>query len=275
MLSYQHHYHVGNHADVLKHWILFECVRYLQRKNKPFEYIDSHAGAGLYNLDDGKTQKLKEFESGFNKLLAEAPEQFKNFINVILPFWQARQYPGSPALVDSQMREGDRSWLFELHPQTFAELEKHCARYKRVFVRKQSGFEGLLSLLPSQLKRALILIDPAYEINSDYQTVVNVIAKGYQKMPSATFLLWYPVVNRDTIDALEQRFVSTNVRNVQQYELNISADTEAKGMTGSGMIVINPPYTLAQLANENLPLLTSILGEDAGANFKVKEIISE
>lgn len=275
MLSYQHHYHIGNHADVLKHWILLECVNYMQKKNKPFEYIDTHAGAGLYNLDDDKTQKLKEFETGFSKLVANPSEQFSAFMDAILPFWEQGQYPGSPALVDNQMRPGDRSWLFELHPQTFAELERHCARNKRVFVRKKSGFEGLLALLPSQLKRALVLIDPAYEINSDYQTVVDVIAKGYNKMPSATFLLWYPVVKRNTIDALEARFAATNLRNVQLFELNITADTDEKGMTGSGMIVVNPPYTLWQLANDRLPLLTSILGESPEANFRVTEIIAE
>ena len=274
MLSYQHHYHVGNHADVLKHWVLFECLTYMQKKDKPFEYIDTHAGAGLYSLGDAKTKKLREHESGISRLLQKPVPQMQEFIELINSFMQQGQYPGSPALVNHLLRRQDKSWLFELHPQTFLELQQHCALRKQHLVRKEDGFVQLNGLLPVLSKRALVLIDPSYEIKDDYSNVVLAIDKAIKKMPQAQILLWYPVVNRDDVDHIEQHLQTTLVRNVLQLELSVEEDTLAKGMTGSGMLVVNPPWTLAKKANEVVPALTKVLAPENGS-YKVRQLIAE
>lgn len=274
MLSYQHHYHAGNHADVLKHWILFECLTYLQKKDKPFDYIDTHSGAGVYHLKDSKTQKLKEFESGIARLLDNPIPALEAFLKLISRFNDKAQYPGSPAIVDALLRRGDKSWLFELHPQTFAELEQHCARKRQCFVRREDGFKGLNALLPVSSKRALVLIDPSYELKEDYQNVVNAAHKAIERMPQTTVLIWYPVVQRQYVDSLLSSIQGSKLRNVLQIELRIAPDSEEKGMTGSGMIVVNPPWTLSKQAATVLPDLSAILAQDGGS-WDVKTLIEE
>lgn len=279
MLSYQHHYHVGNHADVLKHWILYECITYMQKKPKAFDYIDTHSGAGLYQLNDSKTQKLKEFESGVNVLLDRPIDELNEFNSLLKGFTSAGEYPGSPAIVGSLLRDMDKSWLYELHPQTFAELQQHFAtkksqRKKQTFVRQEDGFIGLQALLPTASKRALVLIDPSYELKQDYSNVVNTIQKAIQKMAQSMILLWYPVVNRSDVDFIEQQLLNSDVRNVLQLELSITADSDEKGMTGSGMIIVNPPWTLTTTAEMVLPKLTHILSGDTGT-YRNIQLIAE
>ncbi|BDX07357.1 23S rRNA (adenine(2030)-N(6))-methyltransferase RlmJ [Planctobacterium marinum] len=274
MLSYQHHYHVGNHADVLKHWVLFECLTYLQKKDKPFDYIDTHSGAGIYDLKDSKTQKLKEFETGITRLLAQPVPALEDFTQLIKQFVDKGQYPGSPAIVDALLRRGDKSWLFELHPQTFTELEQHCARKRQCFVRQEDGFKGLTALLPVASKRALVLIDPSYELKEDYRNVVIAAEKAIQRMPQTTVLIWYPVVQRQYVESLVTGIQESKLRNVLQIELRIAADSDEKGMTGSGMIVVNPPWTLAKQAEALLPDLTEVLSPSEG-NWDVSPLVAE
>ena len=279
MLSYQHHYHVGNHADVLKHWVLFESLRHMQKKPTAFDYIDTHAGAGLYQFSDPKTQKLKEFETGINRVLANPFEQIAAFLKLITQFTSKGEYPGSPALVNSMLRDPDRSWLFELHPQTVDETRRHfetkkTARKRKTMVRQEDGFQGLDGILPTASKRALVLIDPSYEIKEDYVNVVDAIKKAVAKMPQLTLLLWYPVVNRDDVHVIETQLLRSEIRNVLQLELSISADSDEKGMTGSGMMIVNPPWTLKASAESVLPKLTNILSKNAGSHL-IRQIVEE
>lgn len=274
MLSYQHHYHVGNHADVLKHWVLFECLKHMQKKDKPFEYIDTHAGAGIYEFSDPKTQKLKEFETGVNLLLAEQVSQVADFCELLKGFTDNAQYPGSPAIVNELLRPGDKSWLFELHPQTFSEITQHCQRKRQTFVRQEDGFKGLNSLLPCASKRALVLVDPSYELKQDYVNVVDAIKNAVKKMPQTMLLLWYPVVRREDVELIETQLQHSEVRNVLQLELSIAADSQEKGMTGSGMIVVNPPWTLLKQAETVLPKLTELLSKGSGS-YQLRQLIEE
>lgn len=275
MLSYQHHYHIGNHADVLKHWLLFETLTYMQRKDKPFDYIDTHSGAGLYQLGDQKTQKLKEYQSGINRLIANPISEMQGYIDVVAPFLKDNTYPGSCLINQQLQRRSDRSWLYELHPATFEELKTSCLKRKKVFCRQEDGFKGLLGLLPNQFHRAVTLIDPSYEIKQDYQQVAKVLQQAYKRMPNVVALLWYPIVNRTQIDELEHSFIQSELRNVQLFELSISDDTEERGMTGSGMIVVNPPWNLKAKAETALPELSKILSDDNTARYRVAQLINE
>ncbi|XOV77402.1 MAG: 23S rRNA (adenine(2030)-N(6))-methyltransferase RlmJ [Aestuariibacter sp.] len=275
MLSYQHHYHVGNHGDVLKHWVLYEVFCYLQKKPKPFDYIDTHAGAGLYQLNDGKTLKLKEYESGIARLLNNPPNSMSAFCELMASYTKQGLYPGSSYLANSLLRRGDRSWLYELHPATFKELEQHCPKRRYCFPRNEDGFTGLLGLLPNQAKRAVVLIDPSYELKEDYQKVVSIAEKSLQKMPNTVVLIWYPVVNRQHIEELLKAIRHSTLNNVLNIELRTTSDGDAKGMTGSGMIVINPPWTLKSIAQEVLPALSDVLAADEGAGYDVQQLVEE
>ena len=136
MLSYQHDYHAGNHADVLKHWLLVECLLYLQQKDRGFDYIDTHAGSGWYRLDSALALKNAEFRSGIGRLLQTPIAPMESYLRLVRDPVSAKRYPGSGALAGELLRPQDRAWLYELHPQAFRQLQQQCERKRQVFVRQ-------------------------------------------------------------------------------------------------------------------------------------------
>lgn len=274
MLSYQHHYHAGNHADVLKHWVLLACMRHMQKKDKPFDYIDTHAGAGLYRLDSAKARKTAESDEGVLKLDWKKLKGLSDYRSQIADDIRTKRYPGSPLLAKRLLRPGDKAWLFELHPKTIVELRTHCEKHKVCHVRQEDGFKGLQSLLPTASKRALVLIDPSYEIKSDYQTVVKVMENAWQKMPQAMLLLWYPVVDVHQIRQMEKAFAKSKMRNVHLFEMGIFDNSEP-GMSASGMVVVNPPWTLAEDFIKTIPAVSAHLAKDQKAHWRHQQLVAE
>ena len=278
MLSYRHSFHAGNYADVLKHIVMIEILEHLIKKDTPFEYIDTHAGAGLYNLHSEHASKLQEYSKGVGKLNPEDwPElasYFKALANHNSP-GKLDYYPGSPVIAMDYLRNRDRGWFYELHPQDVEILKKNTATNKRIKVFFEDGFVGLLSLLPPASRRGLILIDPSYEIKTDYDRVFETIAKAYKKSATCTYAIWYPVVDRNYINQLEKRFINSGIKKIQQFELGICADLRNSGMTASGMIVINPPWQLREKMSLLLPRLVETLGESDGAFFRCEELVGE
>lgn len=274
MLSYQHAYHAGNHADVLKHWLLLECVQYLQKKDAPFEYIDTHAGNGLYSLTSATALKTAEFKAGIEKLWQQPIPALQHYVRAVNPYLKNRQYPGSPTLVNNHLRSQDKSWLFELHPQAFEELQRNCARGRQTFVKKENGYDGLKAIMPVRSKRALVLIDPSYEVKTEFDTVVKAVKSAHQRMPNATYLIWYPVVERRRVQRFEQQWMNSGIRNVMLFEIGVRADNSG-GMTASGMIIVNPPWSLAALAEQVLPELSQTLSEDGQARARCRQLVPE
>ncbi|TCS43750.1 23S rRNA (adenine(2030)-N(6))-methyltransferase RlmJ [Reinekea marinisedimentorum] len=274
MLSYQHHYHAGNHADVLKHWVLLESLRHLQKKPAPFDYIDTHAGAGMYQLKAAEAQKTGEYEQGMGRVIHSSLAELQPLLDLIRPQVDRGRYPGSPAIVNSLLRDGDHAHLFELHPQTHRELEQSCARKRQTYVRKEDGFIGLKALLPVKSHRALVLIDPSYELKEDYQKVFQVTEAAWQKMHQATILIWYPVVDRARINRFEKQFVASRLKNVHLFEMSV-ADDQAAGMTGSGIVAVNPPWTLAERFNSLMPELSRQLSSDGQERFRHRQLRAE
>ncbi|GAB2197399.1 23S rRNA (adenine(2030)-N(6))-methyltransferase RlmJ [Sessilibacter sp. MAH4] len=274
MLSYQHAFHAGNHADVLKHWCLLETLLYLQKKDKPFDYIDTHAGDGLYSLKSQAALKTGEASAGVLKLIDNQPEVLKNYLDVVLSYIAQHKYPGSPKLVQQHLRSGDHAWFFEMHPQAITNLQKKLASKTGCFVKTEDGFKGLLSLLPNKNKRALVLMDPSYEIKADYRTVVETVEKAYKKMPQTVFLLWYPVVDREQITQFEKHIKKTVLKNVHLFEMGV-ADDANKGMTASGMIVVNPPWTLPEQFKSGFGEVSQRLSEDGIARTRYELLIAE
>jgi 23S rRNA (adenine2030-N6)-methyltransferase len=270
MLSYRHSFHAGNFADVLKHIILIKILEHLKKKDKPFCCIDTHAGPGEYALDEGYALKNREFENGIGKLWQrdDLPDSVANYVNFIKKFNNTDElirYPGSPLIIKQFLRNNDRLFLYELHSTEIELLNAAVTRDRRVKVFHADGLKNTIGLLPPIEHRGLVLIDPSYEIKSDYQLVIETLIQMHKRFATGTYALWYPVVERTRNKHLEKAIKASGIKNVQLFELGIKTDTHELGMTASGMIVVNPPWTLAGEMQEILPWLAEVLGiEDAG-----------
>lgn len=278
MLSYRHSFHAGNFADVLKHIVVVEIFEHLIKKDKAITYIDTHSGTGLYNLSSHHAQKLSEHRNGIEKLhRKEFPELSRYFdcIENINMGKTSRYYPGSPLIAADFLRHQDKGWLYELHPQDYQFLCKNVSRYRKFEVLEKDGLSGLLSLLPPVSRRGVVLIDPSYEVKSEYDKVVTTIKSGYKKFPTGTYAIWYPVVNRHVIERMEQKFKKSGIKNIQKFELGIQHDSDSHGMTSSGMIVINPPWGLMEKMTKLLPKLAKTLGEDGQGVFRCEGLVEE
>jgi len=278
LLSYRHSYHAGNFADVLKHIVLIECLQHLGKKDKAFDYIDTHAGAGLFDLSSVHASKLQEFKNGIGKLNpADWPELARYFevVNKLNHDGALGLYPGSPWIALHFMRPQDRSWLYELHSEDARLLANNVQKDKRARVMHEDGLSGLLRLLPPISRRGLVLIDPSYEIKSDYDLVAKTVIEGHKKFATGTYAIWYPVVERSRIIRLEKQLFKSGIRNIQRFELGITADGEASGMTASGMIVINPPWQLMETMQTILPKLSKALALYNGGFYKADILVAE
>ncbi|REG81487.1 23S rRNA (adenine(2030)-N(6))-methyltransferase RlmJ [Marinomonas pollencensis] len=280
MLSYRHIYHAGNHADILKHIIVSEICKHLVKKEAPFFYLDTHAGIGQYPLDSAQAQKNKEFQSGIARLLEEddLPEAIDSFLDIVREMNTDNQltfYPGSPKVVDYYVRQKDKLHLCELHPNDFPVLAALFPNKRKANVVKDNGFDAVKGMLPPPQKRGFILMDPPYEVKKDYQYVVQALQEGHKRFPQGTYAIWYPVLNRKQANNLLSAVETTKIRNVLLVEMTIRDSEKERGMAGSGMIIVNPPWTLEKEANNFLPVLTKLLAEDTHADFQVNWITPE
>ncbi|WP_105253738.1 23S rRNA (adenine(2030)-N(6))-methyltransferase RlmJ [Pseudoalteromonas sp. T1lg75] len=279
MLSYRHSFHAGNPADVVKHLVLAQALKHMVKKDKPFDYIDTHSGAGFFALDNADMQKTKEYADGIAKLWdyqgnVEALSDYVALIKSMNQGTTLAHYPGSPKVAEHYLRKQDKGWFFELHPQDLALLEKNMAGKRSLRVKGENGFTGLLGLVPPISRRACVLMDPPYEIKSDYDKAVDSLIKAHKRFSTGTYLLWYPVVDRERIDRIEQRLTQSGIKNIQLFELATSADTDTHGMTASGMIAINPPYTLIHTMEQVLPELVTLLSDSSGF-YRATQLVEE
>ena len=277
MLSYRHSYHAGNHADVIKHIVLIEILEHLIKKESAFDYIDTHAGAGLYDLNNEHAAKLQEYTQGFAKLQRQDFPELTSYFDVVSHYnidGKLNYYPGSPSIASRFLRKQDRSWLYELHPRDAELLLQNNANKKNIRVMHEDGFKGMVALLPPISRRSLVLIDPSYEIKTDYHDVFSKITEAYNKFPTGTYALWYPVVDRKNIDVLERKFIRSGIKKIQRFELGITRDQFGSGMSASGMIVINPPWMLKDKMDKVLPKLVKALGKE-GAFYKSDDLVGE
>lgn len=292
MFSYRHAFHAGNHADALKHLTLLACAQHLMQKSTPLLLIDTHAGAGLYRLDARAAATSGEAAQGIARLQALAgqgglPAALAAYLQAVASFnakegaW--RTYPGSPlllfSLMDAPARKAvhDRLRLFELHPSDAPLLEGHITQLRagrRVRVECSDGFAALKSLLPPPAaeggsRRALVLMDPSYEIKSDYARVADAIKDALRRFATGVYLIWHPIVARREAHELPRR-LRTLAQQAQRGWLHATLHTGAAasgapggGLAGSGMFAINPPHTLAAALREALPPMCAALAEDA------------
>jgi 23S rRNA (adenine2030-N6)-methyltransferase len=276
MLSYRHAFHAGNHADVLKHFIEVQLLRYLAQKDKPFWYIDTHAGAGCYALDSGYAAQNAEYESGIARLwdrddLPESLADYVALVKHINPDGQMKLYPGSPLVAQALLRDGDRMRLFELHPSDSEILQQNFSG-QGVLVQTADGFGALKSLLPPPPRRALVLIDPPYEDKQDYQRVVSALKEGLKRFPSGVYAVWYPQLQRSDARQLPGQLKQLPVKSWLNVALSVQGlSTDGFGMHGSGMFILNPPWNLHGVLQQVMPYLVRHLGQDAHASFTLEQ----
>ncbi len=280
MLSYRHIYHAGNHADILKHLVASQICRHLTKKEAPFFYLDTHAGIGLYELESDQAQLNQEFATGISRLLEkdDLPEPLEAFVEIVRelnPDGQLQFYPGSPMVVDHYLRMKDKMHLCELHPNDFPLLAALFPKKRVANVVKDDGFLAVKSMLPPPQKRGFVLMDPPYEVKNDYQKVVKALEEGHKRFAQGTYAIWYPVLNRRQADSLLDAVEATKIKNTLLLELNIRGTETKRGMAGSGMIVVNPPWTLESEAKTFLPYLVDTLAEDSDAHFQLRWITPE
>lgn len=276
MLSYRHGFHAGNHADVFKHVTLCVLLDYLQQKDKPLFVVDTHAGRGDYRLDDEQAQKLRESADGIGRLWdgPPAPTPVADYLDRVRRLngdGELRVYPGSPAFIADSLRPTDRACFFELHPADGKVLRERVAgRDRRVRVRLEDGVAGLKSVLPPPERRALVLIDPAYEIKTDYDLMIRALDDARRRFATGVFALWYPLLERPEARGFGQRLERSGAGKWLHMTLTVRGSTAGHfGMSGSGIFVVNPPWTLHDSMSQALPYLADRLGQDEQAGFSI------
>lgn len=251
MLSYQHGYHAGNFADVIKHFTLSRLLIYMTSKEKPIFYLETHAGRGIYDLKNSQAMKTGENLQGISLLWpqkSKLPDVFTPYLHAISRVNASedlRFYPGSPSLAIDILRPQDRLYCCELHPREFECLQKLPHPGKRVFYSHNDGIVNLHALLPPIERRGLIFIDPSYEIKTDYKEVPKAIKSSYQRFATGVFCLWYPILDKRLHEQLLRSMGNIGAKNALRVEFNLTSSIQA-GMTGCGLWIINPPYVLAE-----------------------------
>ncbi|MES3008017.1 MAG: 23S rRNA (adenine(2030)-N(6))-methyltransferase RlmJ [Pseudomonadota bacterium] len=278
MLSYRHGYHAGNHADVLKHLVLLGLLQRLLAKEKPFTYIDSHSGGGIYDLNSAEARLNTEHASGISKLWRNSSTDallnlYVGKVRALNEDGRLRWYPGSPTLAADCLRADDRLHLLELHPAEVEELRFNhlhgLGTDERVSIHQRDAFEGLLAITPPEPRRGLALIDPAYEDKQDYQRVLNTVLKLQRRWPVGIIAVWYPLLarERDRSAWLKSALVRENLPDLLSLELSVQAQEEEFGMHGSGMLIVNTPWQFREQMQATLSAVMSELGE--GCSFSI------
>ncbi len=282
MLSYRHAFHAGNHADVLKHFVLVELIRYFRQKETPFWYVDTHAGAGVYALDIGYATKLSEHVEGIGRLwgrqdLPEALVEYVNLVRELNPDGKLRAYPGSPWIAQRLLRPQDRLRLFELHSSDSALLQDNFRALgvfaqRRAIIAPTDGYAGLKAVLPPLPRRGLVLVDPSFEDKSDYSKVIAALKDALSRFATGTYMLWYPQLVRADSQRLPTTLKTLPAKSWLHVALSVNAPVEdGFGMRGSGLFILNPPWTLYKTLQEVMPYLVKVLEQDAGARFVLEQ----
>lgn len=281
MFSYRHAFHAGNHADVLKHSILVQMLHYMRQKDKPFWYFDTHAGAGLYALDGEWAAKTEESSTGIEKLwerrdLPALLTAYLEEIRAFNPDGQLQTYPGSPWLALQMLDERDRLRLFEWHGSEVEVLHDNLrqrprAEARRTMIYAADGFTGLKSLLPPPTRRGIVLIDPSYEDKQDYRKVMTTVQEGLERFATGTYAVWYPLIQRREAQQLPEKLARLPIKSWLNASLTVGPkDLAGVGLHGSGMFIINPPYTLKDDLKTALPWLARHLGQDGKGSHSLQ-----
>ncbi len=271
-MNYQHAFHAGNFADVHKHAVLARILVHLRQKPVAFRVIDSHAGAGRYDLFADEASRSGEWRDGIARLWSEAPRLPGACRELLAPYLEAvaayngagslRAYPGSPLIAQHLLRSQDRLIACELEPKSFAMLAAELRGDRRVKALAIDGWTAIGAYVPPRERRGLVLVDPPFEQRADFTRLTEALAVAHRKWSTGTFMLWYPIKAREEPDALSRRLGRLGIAKILRSELVVGPQREDAGLSGSGLIVVNPPFTLERDLRILLPQLGRLLARD-------------
>jgi len=272
-MNYRHAFHAGNFADCMKHAVLVWLLRAMARKAAAFSVLDTHAGAGRYDLGADPAERTGEWRAGIGRLLDDPPPPLADYVALVA---RCGLYPGSPALTRALLRPQDRLVCCELHPEEHAALRRAYAHDRQVAVHLRDAWEALGALLPPAEKRGVVLVDPPYEASDEYERLVAGLRRGHARFPSGVFVAWYPVKHLAPVRALHTALRESGVRDVVAAELNLREPLDPARLNGSGLLVINPPYRFEAEVPALLEALRRRLGTgEAGAGVAVERLVDE
>lgn len=259
-MNYRHSYHAGNFADVFKHAILSLLLQTLHAKEKPFCYLDTHAGAGLYDLHATPAQKTGEYRQGIGHFWGtqDVPPEMAGYLAAVHAVNEGaalRYYPGSPRVARHFLRPQDRMVLMELHPEEAHALKQEFRGDAQVHVHEMDGFLGLKGFLPPPERRGLVLIDPPFERTDDFEQLVEGLKTAHQRWSTGIYALWYPLKDSQLVQRFHQQLVASGLRKLLLTEIQLHAEPLPGQLFGCGMIITNPPWRLDGTLQTLLPKL--------------------
>ena len=263
-MNYRHAFHVGNHADVLKHLALVLCLDALKRKPAPFAVLDTHAGRGMYDFESNEAARSPEWQDGIGKLWnwPEPPASMTRYRDAIRAFnadGALRTYPGSPALVTAALREEDALIACELHPEEHAALKRALPRIGRVQIHQRDGWEALSALLPPKQKRGLVLIDPPYEAPDELAHAARALGPALKRFGHGAFIWWRPLKSDSALNKADAEVRAQGARETLRADLWIDTPQPEGKLMGSSLLFINPPFGVEDALREALPFLADAL----------------
>ncbi len=285
-MNYRHHFHAGNFADVMKHVLLIELLNHLNAKEKPYCYIDTHAGEGLYNLSLAPSQKSGEYLDGIHRLvqldrsvILQAPKAIQTYLKDVAELRSQKSkgwYPGSPWFSSQHLRPQDTAALFEMQPDVFSKL-KYNIYDSRFGIHQRDAYEGLLAMIPPAEKRGLVMIDPPYEVErKDFPQLVELLTAAHKKWATGVYVLWYPIKDRSMIDRFEKKMQKSGIKKQLICELCVWPDDTPIGLNGCGMLIINPPWQFADQAESILQwLFPHLKMNETGGHAAVRWLVGE
>ncbi|HEY7998259.1 MAG TPA: 23S rRNA (adenine(2030)-N(6))-methyltransferase RlmJ [Pseudolabrys sp.] len=282
-MNYRHAFHAGSFADVFKHAVLCRILHYLRGKPAAFRVIDTHAGAGLYDLTSSEASRGGEWRDGIKRLLATqlaAPlaallAPFLEVVGALNERDRLTTYPGSPALARAWLRPQDRLIACELEPKACVTLAGHLRGDTRIKTIEIDGWAALTAYLPPPERRGLVLVDPPFEDDGDFHRLSHGLALAHRKWATGVYALWYPIKDRGEPDALAKRLRRLGPAKILRAELNVAPLSDPARLNGCGLILVNPPWTLENELSVLLPGLAGILGRDGKGGFRLDWLAGE
>ncbi len=280
MLSYRHAFHAGNFADVVKHTTLALTLAALQKKAKGLFYLDTHAAAGRYDLDSEQAQKNREHDGGIVRLWDHPtpPASLSSYLDAVRalnPNEQLRYYPGSPRIARHLLRPQDRMALCELHNHEIELLALEFAQDKQVTLLHDDGYKALSVLLPPPERRGLVMIDPSFERKDEHEHLTKALLAALRRWETGVYLVWFPLHREGFAQRLYQPLIASGIRKVLSFELHIDRPSSQPHMFGTGMLVINPPWQLAEQLQSLAPWLWQQLSPAGKGHHLVQWVVPE
>ena len=280
MLAYRHLFHAGNFADVFKHALLVQLLRALAEKEKPFCYLDTHAGTGRYDLKHPWAEKAREYATGIGRVweLPDVPEPLTAYLDAVRaenPDGRLLVYPGSPRIARRLIRSGDRMVLTELNKRDCAALESLFAGDRQVQVRCMDGYQALKAFLPPTERRGLVLLDSSFDRAGEFARITEALADACRRWATGVYAVWYPLMEPAAMRRFERDLVKTGIRKLLQLELTVGPESWTATMRGCGMLIVNPPWKLDATARPLLAWLAHALAQSGGGGSSVRWLVPE